>query len=43
MEQVKTLCGFEVCEYVFGIDDIKHSIWPSHDIAKDIINKFKSY
>jgi hypothetical protein len=29
MEQVKTLCGFEVCAFVFGLGDTKHSIWPS--------------
>jgi hypothetical protein len=43
MEQVKTLCGLEACAFVFGPGDTKCSTWPSHDIAKDLINKFESY
>ncbi|KAK2353583.1 agamous MADS-box protein AGL80 [Trifolium repens] len=43
MEQVKTLCGLEACALVLGPGDTKPSIWPSEDIAKDLINKFESF
>jgi len=42
MEQVKTLCGVEACAVVFGPGDSRPSVWPSHDVAKKLIQEFGS-
>jgi hypothetical protein len=42
MDQMKTLCNIEACALALGPGDRKPSIWPSENIAKDLIKKFES-
>lgn len=42
MEDITTLCDVNACAIIYGPGDNVPTVWPSHDIAKELLHKFEN-
>ncbi|XP_047149653.1 agamous-like MADS-box protein AGL90 [Vigna umbellata] len=42
VEDVTTLCDVNACAIIYGPGDDVPTVWPSHDIAKELLDKFEN-
>ncbi|KAF1882193.1 hypothetical protein Lal_00038838 [Lupinus albus] len=42
LHEISTLCGIQTCAIIYGPNETKTKLWPSHSEVQRVINKFNA-